>query len=67
MPKFGLVQGKKDDSPAGKVRERMRQSARPWPHCPHCGGRETITARIGNVRNKLCVACLVQGRRVVID
>lgn len=67
MAKFRVIQGGPDTSPAGKVRSRVRASARDWPHCPHCGGREVIAAKIGNVSNKLCVVCLMQGRRVVVD
>jgi hypothetical protein len=66
MAKFRVIQGGPDTSPAGQVRKRIKQSARDWPHCPNCGGRETITASIGNVRTKLCVVCLMQGRRVEI-
>lgn len=67
MAKFRVIEGKPDTSPAGQVRRRMRESARPWPHCPSCGGREYITASAGNVRNKLCVICLMQGRRIVMN
>jgi len=56
----------KPDAPADKVRRRVRKSARDWPACSHCGGREVVAAKIGNVSNKLCVACLMQGRRVVV-
>lgn len=57
----------KPDTAADKVRRRARKSARDWPCCGTCGGRETIVARIGNVSNKLCVACLTAGRRVVVS
>jgi len=70
MPKpraFHVIDGRPDETPAGKVRKRTRQSARDWPACPHCGGRETVPAKIGNVSNKLCVACLLQGRRSIIE
>ncbi len=67
MPNLRLITGKPDASPAGKVRRRVRESARDWPACPSCGGRETIVASTGNVKNKLCVVCLLQGRRVVIE
>lgn len=49
------------------MRKRIRKSARDWPACVACGGRETVVAAIGNVKNKLCVACLMGGRRVVVD
>jgi len=67
MPKFRVIDGKPDASPAGQVRRRARQSARDWPCCSACGGRETIVASTGNVKNKLCVVCLLQGRRVVVE
>jgi hypothetical protein len=66
MPKFRVIEGRPDESPAGQVRKRSRASARDWPACSHCGGREVIAAKIGNVTNKLCVCCLTQGRRVVV-
>lgn len=37
------------------------------PACRNCGGSETVAAKIGNVTNRLCVICLMQGRRVVVD
>jgi hypothetical protein len=55
------------DTPTERVRKRMRDSARHWPHCPRCGGRETVSAKIGNVRSNLCVCCLMRGERVVIE
>lgn len=46
----------------------MRESAKKLgSHCSHCSGRETVVATNGNVRNKLCVVCLMQGRRVVVE
>ena len=69
MPKprsFYVIEGKPDTSPAGGVRKRVRQFARDWPACSHCGGREVVAASVGNVKNKLCVCCLMQGRRVVV-
>ncbi|QLQ28512.1 MAG: hypothetical protein HZT39_09800 [Pseudoxanthomonas sp.] len=67
MPKFRVIEGKPDTSPAGQVRRRTRESARDWPACPHCGGREVVQAKIGNVKNDLCVACLLTGKRVVVE
>lgn len=67
MPKFRVIDGKPDSSPAGQVRRRTRESARDWPHCPHCGGREVIQAKTGNTKNDLCVACLLTGKRVVVE
>ena len=55
------------DAPADKVRAPRGKSVRDWPACSHCGGREVVAAKIGNVSNKLCVARLMQGRRVVVD
>ena len=66
MAKFRVIQGGPDTSPAGKVRKRVRKSARDWPACV-CGGREVVVAKIGNVSNKLYVACLMAGRRVVVQ
>lgn len=66
MPKFAIVKGGAPD-PGAAVKKRVRKSARDWPCCRECGGRETVQAKIGNVSNKLCVACLLQGRRVVIE
>lgn len=56
----------KPNTPADKVKRRVRKSARDWPACPE-GHRETVVAQIGNVRNKLCVVCLMAGRRVVVE
>lgn len=68
MRKFHVIQGGNEPpTVAGNVRKRTRASARDWPHCPHCGGRETIAAKIGNVTSKLCVGCLTQGKRVVVS
>ena len=64
---YAVPTAPKPETGADKVRRKTRQSARDWPHCPHCGGRETVVAKLGNVSNKLCVACLVGGRRVVIE
>lgn len=64
---YAVPRATKPDSPADKSRRRVRQSARDWPACPHCGGREVVQAAIGNVKNKLCVACLMKGRRVAVE
>lgn len=63
MPKLHVIAG----GAAPKARKRPRQSARDWPACPNCGGRERVQAKIGNVKNDLCVPCLMQGRRVVVE
>jgi hypothetical protein len=68
MPKFRVIHGSPaPDNPAERARKRTRQSARDWPACRACGGREVIVAKIGNVSNKLCVCCLMVGRRVVVE
>jgi hypothetical protein len=64
---YAVPASKAPDGPADRVRKRVRKSARDWPCCSHCGGREVIAAKIGNVTNKLCVVCLMQGRRVVVE
>jgi hypothetical protein len=56
------------DTPAERVRARIRKTKTPGiAQCVRCGGRETIRATIGNVSNKLCVCCLLQGQRVVVE
>ncbi|KAF1045614.1 hypothetical protein [Xylophilus sp.] len=69
MPKFRVIDGTPaPDTPAEKQRERIRKMAyKHMPSCTSCGGSEYITARIGNVRSKLCVICLTQGRRRVME
>lgn len=64
---YAVPPGPKPDGPAERVKRRARKSARDWPACSQCGGRETVPASIGNVKNKLCVCCLMAGRRVVVD
>lgn len=59
--KFRVING--TPAPAGP-RQRARASAdRNRPHCTTCGGHEYITARNGRTSAKLCVGCLMQGRR----
>jgi hypothetical protein len=69
MPRLRVIDGTKPpDTPAQRVRERVRKVAVPHlPSCRSCGGHETITASVGKTKNKLCVVCLLQGRRVVIE
>lgn len=69
MPEFYVIHGDKEPvTPATSVKKRLRaKRQRNLPQCPDCSGRETIVASIGNVRNKICVACLMQGRRVVVS
>jgi hypothetical protein len=68
MRKFHVVDGGAEPvSPAAKVRKRLRESrVKALPQCAACGGRETIDTRIGAVKQRLCVCCLLQGRRVVV-
>lgn len=69
MPKFTVIDGFKPPSSATEhVRERIRKIKVSYrPQCHGCGGRETITASIGEARNKLCVVCLMGGQRVVVE
>lgn len=69
MPNFRVIEGTKaPDTPAERVRAKHRARRQPnMPQCSHCAGREYITAKIGNVSNKLCVTCLMQGARRVMD
>lgn len=54
-------------TPASKVRKRLREArVKALPTCAACGGRETVDARIGANKSKLCVTCLMAGRRVVV-
>lgn len=65
MPRFRIIDGTPaPDTPAERVRQRVRKSAvKAKAHCSSCGGGEWIASRNGNVRMKLCVVCLTQGRR----
>lgn len=69
MPNFRVIDGGGEPvTQASTVRKRLRaKRQRDLPQCPSCGGRETITASAGNVRNRLCVVCLLGGRRVVVS
>lgn len=50
--------------PAEKVRKRTRASSdRSRPRCTSCGGHEYVTAKNGRTQAKLCLACLMAGRR----
>jgi len=68
MPKLYAVPAVPEPvTQADGVRKRLRESRQKnLPQCPSCQAREYITARIGNVQNKICVSCLSQGRRVVM-
>ena len=65
MAKFHVIEGgTPPDSPAEEVRVRLRKTRqRGIPQCGTCAGREYVTARTGRVSTKLCVICLMQGRR----
>lgn len=63
MPKFRVIEG--GAAPAVKRKRAPRQKN--LPQCHKCHGRETVQASIGNVRNRLCVACLMKGERVVVE
>lgn len=65
MTRFRVIDGTPaPDTPAERVRRRMRESAdKRRPHCTSCGGHEYIVAQNGRARAKLCVVCLMQGRR----
>lgn len=69
MPRFYVIDGTiAPDSEQEQVRKRLRKiRVRNDPQCARCAGREWITATIGNVKSKLCVNCLTQGERVVMD
>jgi len=47
-----------------RVRKRVRETTdRNRPRCMSCGGHEYVVAQNGRTRTKLCVVCLMQGRR----
>jgi hypothetical protein len=53
-----------DVSGEAKVRKRLRETKRKaLPQCDTCAGREYVEARVGATKVRLCVACLMQGRR----
>lgn len=64
MPKFRVIDG---GPPEGAKKRARAKRIRDMPRCRNCGGGETLVATIGNVRSKLCVICLMQGRRVVVE
>jgi hypothetical protein len=67
MRKFHVVEAGADVTPAAKVRKRLREArVCALPQCSACGGRETIDTRIGAVKQRICVACLIGGRRTVV-
>lgn len=72
-PKFHVIQGTPQPStPAEEVRKRVRAMPKPadMPQCLRCGGREYIETKIGAgkgaTKQRLCVACMLRGERVVI-
>lgn len=74
MPKLKVV--KTELTPAAEQRRRLRSHAKPrgMIACSSCGGREYVTTRMGALEvdgravagtsARLCVVCLMQGRRV---
>ncbi|HWS73666.1 MAG TPA: hypothetical protein VN324_00860 [Quisquiliibacterium sp.] len=74
MPKLKVV--RTELTPAAEVRRKARAHAKPrgMIACPSCGGREYVNARTGALEvdgravagtsARLCVVCLMQGRRV---
>lgn len=72
-PKFHVIQGTlQPQTPAEEVRKRVRAMPKPadMPQCLRCGGREYIETKIGAgkgaTKQRLCVACMLKGERVVI-
>lgn len=65
MAMFHVIEGgPPPDSPAEEVRARLRAKKQPGtPQCGTCAGREYVVARVGRTQTKLCVVCLMQGRR----
>lgn len=69
MPKFRVIDGTPPpDTPIERVRQKMRKSRiQAIPSCSSCGGHEYVTARTGNITTKLCLTCIMQGRRREMD
>ena len=71
--RFTVIEGSKPpDTPAEKVRERVRKAPKPraMPQCHRCGGREYIETKIGigktATKQRLCFLCAMKGERVVM-
>lgn len=66
------------DTPAQRVRERVKKMPRPadMAQCPRCGGREFLTTKTGvllkagkptgGTPNLICVHCLARGERIAV-
>ena len=71
--RFTVIEGSKPpDTPAEKVRERVRKAPKPraMPQCHRCGGREYIETKIGIgkgvTKQRLCFLCAMKGERVIM-
>jgi len=71
--RFTVIEGSKPpDTPAEKVRERVRKAPKPrdMPQCHRCGGREYIETKIGAgktaTKQRVCFLCAMKGERVVM-
>jgi hypothetical protein len=65
MGRFRVIDGTPPpDSPAERVRQKVRKGRASYkPSCSSCGGHEYVSARNGNTNTKLCLICLMDGRR----
>lgn len=68
MRKLYVIEGGPEPvTPASKVRKRLREAKQKnMPQCFRCGCREYLESRIGTTKQKLCVVCLTNGKRVVM-
>lgn len=69
MAKFRVIDGTPPpDTPAERVRAKVRKAKLPHlPQCSSCSGVEYVIGTVGKRRAKLCVICLMQGRRREMD
>lgn len=52
------------DDPRDRIVGRVRKTVlKTKPHCTTCGGGEYVTTKHDKVTAKLCLVCLMQGRR----
>ncbi|HET9819642.1 MAG TPA: hypothetical protein VFP92_10815 [Rhodanobacteraceae bacterium] len=78
MP-FRVIEGTPPpDTPMERERKRIRAMPKPaaMVQCHRCGGREVVETKIGvmsrdgkasgGTKQRLCVACLMRGERVVV-